>query len=775
MADHGLYLGSGDGGSLVLKRDHLTTHAVCLGMTGSGKTGLGIVALEELARCRVPMLVVDLKGDMTNLLLQFPGLKPEEFLPWLPPGEAGDRSAAERTAALWREGLEGSGLGGRDIEAFASGVEWRLVTPGLAGFAPLDVLPSLSAPAGWDPKGDPDAARERVEGVAGALLSLVGRGGDPLTDRDMVLLCNVLMELWGRGERTGLPHLLGSLADPPLERLGVLPLETVYPRKERMELVLALNNLLASPAFTAWTTGVPLVMDELLGTPDEARATIVYLAHLEEEQRLFAMTLLFTELVAWMRAQPASGALRALLYVDEVQGILPPYPLSPPTKRPLLTLLKQGRAFGVGAWLATQNPVDLDYKALGNAGIKLVGRLITERDRERALEGLGIRTLDDGREADRVVAGLGKRQFLLYDVRASKRLRVFSSRWALSYLRGPVAVAELAPMILRFGLRPDPSAEEATPPAPHPAPLRSSPSGPGQPHPPVLDCEVPVRYAPVAGSSPARPWLHVEDSVTVERRSLDLFRTVEEKWRFPFDEDGRILWEEGELLDADPGLVDSPPGGMLFPVSVPSRLAQEVGRSAKTFGTWRARRPLTVLANRSLKLTAQPGESSAAFLERCLVAADHADDAAQERVRKRYQRKMETLKRRLQREQEELERDKDDLAGRKAQENLGVVEGLLSVLLGSGGLRGAARRAASKTRSASEKHRMRRRAEAAVEESVSEIERIEEELQQLAEDLQDEIDRIAEASEERGGKIEEVAVRPKRADVVLRQAILAWE
>jgi len=775
MADDELYLGTDGIDRVLLDSDHLTTHAVCLGMTGSGKTGLGIVALEELARRRVPMLIIDLKGDMANLLLQFPELRPEDFLPWLPPDEMGNRDAAERTASLWRRGLEGSGLDGRDIAAVASGVEWQLVTPGLAGGVPLDVLPSLSAPAGWDPAGAPDAARDRVEGVSGALLSLVGRGGDPLTDRDMVLLGNVLMELWRRGERVDLPRLLGSLADPPLEQLGVLPLETVYPRKDRMELVLALNTLLASPAFAAWTTGTPLDMTELLGTRSAPRATIVSLAHLDEEQRLFAMTLLFTELVAWMRNQPASGSLRALLYVDEVQGILPPYPASPPTKRPLLTLIKQGRAFGVGAWLATQNPVDLDYKALGNAGVKLVGRLITDRDRDRALEGLGLRSLEDGRDADQLVAGLAKRQFLLYDVRARQRVRVFSSRWAMSYLRGPVATAELAPLIERFGpgtARPSRPAGStvASPGVPQP-PSRP----PGQTHPPVLDADMAVRYVPVPGPAPARPWLHVEDSLTVERRSLDLYRRIEERWRFPFDDDGRILWEEGSLLDDDPDLVESPPAGMLFPVSVPPRLAQELHGAARSFGTWRARRPLTVLANRSLKLTAEPGEDREAFLERCLDAADRADDTAQERVRKRYRRKMETLKRRLQREEEELERDQRELEARKAQESLGVVEGLMSVLLGSGGLRGAARRAASKTRSASEKHRMRQRAEAAVEESVSEIQRIENELSQLAVELQDEIDMIAAASEEKAARIEEVAVRAKRADVVTRVVFLVWE
>jgi len=291
----------------------------------------------------------------------------------------------------------------------------------------------------------------------------------------------------------------------------------------------------------------------------------------------------------------------------------------------------------------------------------------------------------------------------------------------------------------------------------------------------VLDADVSVCFAAAPAGAPASPWLYVASRVSVERRSLDLYRNLDERWHFPFDEEGRVVWEEGFLLDDETELVETPPHGMGFPAAVPRHLAHEVGRAGKAFGTWRARRPVNVLANPSLKLAAEAGEDREAFIERCLELADHADDTAQERVRKRYQRKMETLKRRLQREEEELARDRRDLEARKAQENLGVVEGLMSVLLGSGGLRGAARRAASKTRGASEKHRMRQRAEAAVDESVSEIQRIENELSQLAVDLQDEIDMIAAASEEEAAKIEEVALRPKRSDVVARELFLVWE
>ncbi len=769
MASGKLYLGTHDGERVFLKGDHLTTHAVCVGMTGSGKTGLGIVALEELARQGIPLLVVDLKGDMVDLLLQFPALEPAEFEPWLPPGESDDRrAAAERVAAMWRKGLEGSGLGGSDIAAVRDGLRWQLLTPGLEQGAPLDILPALSAPAGWSPETDPDGARERVNDVTSALLSLIGRGGDPLSDRDQVLVASVILEHWRRGDPLDLPTLLGSLAEPPLERLGVLPLETVYPRKERMELVLALNTLLASPAFAAWTKGTPLSMEALLGPPGEPRGSIVTLAHLDERERLFVLALLASELASWMRGQPASDGLRCLLYIDEVHGILPPYPANPPTKPPLLTLLKQGRAFGVGVWLATQNPVDIDYKALGNAGVKLIGRLVTERDRDRALEGFGMRTLPDGTDARRIVAGLAKRQFLMDDVRAEPRVQIFSSRWAMSYLRGPVTIAEMGPLLERFRPADLPARSET---ARKERPAAEAHPGGDATSPPVLAAPLPVRFGPEPGE--AAPAVLARLRVTVERKTLGLFRTVEETWWIPAVEEG-LDWENATTLEEEPTVLEEPPQGMTFPPAVPPGLEKDLSRLDRELVSWRARRPVTVLANRKLKLVAEPDEDREAFLQRCLEAADRADDARQERVRARFERRISTVRRRLEREREELERDRRQLEARKAEEKLGMVEGLFSVLLGSRSLRSAAGKAGTRARGVASKRRMRARAEGAVEESVSEIARLEAELEDLAEAMQEEIDRIAAESEAIAEQIEEIPVRPKRADVTVGTTVLVW-
>jgi hypothetical protein len=599
------------------------------------------------------------------------------------------------------------------------------------------------------------------------LLSLVGRGGDPLTDRDHVLLSSVMLRHWTRGESLDLARLLASIADPPMESLGALSMETFFPRSERMKLVLALNTLLASPAFASWTEGLPLTMEALLGTADAPRGSIVTLAHLDDRQRLFILSLIVSELVSWMRRQPGSSSLRALLYVDEVHGILPPYPADPATKRPLLTLLKLGRAFGVGAWLATQNPVDLDYKALGNAGVKLIGRLITERDRERALEGLDLKVLEDGSDVESAVSSLGKRQFLLHDVRATKRTVRFSSRWAMSYLRGPITLPEMGPLLERT--RP------AAPPAAPSAPSETASREPkGSDAPPVLDARVSVRFR-AGATGTLVPSLLIRNRVTVERRSLDLFRTEEELWHLPVGDDGRIQWEEGVRIgDEPPDLADKPSPGATFPPAAPAALGRELPSAEKEFVRWRARQPLMVLANSELKMAAQPGEPREQFLGRCLEAADRADDAAQQRLRDRFERKIETVKRRLEREQDESDRDRDQLSSRKAEEKLGMVEGLFSVLLGSRSLRSAAGKATSKVRTAATKRRMRQSAEASVEESEHEIERLSEELEELAIELQEQVDRVAEASEVKAEAIEEIAVRTTQSNVAVSSLELLW-
>jgi hypothetical protein len=726
-----------------LDRDVLTTHGVILGMTGSGKTGLAIVLLEELARTGVPLVVCDLKGDMTNLLLDFPGLSGAEFAPYLPAAQSGaDRAAAAAAvAARWRDGLAQWSLGPEQMREVRDGVAWRLLTPG-SGLAPVNLLPALDPPSGYDPDLDPDGARVRLDGTTAGLLALVGRGGDPLSDRDHVLVATLLDAAWRRGEAMTLSELVRQVAEPPVSQFGVLDTETFYPKKERLELLLAFNTVLASPSFAVWTRGTSLAVEELIGSPAAPRATILYLAHLADRERLSFLTLLASSLLAWTRSQPGSDALRVLLYLDEVQGILPPTAM-PPTKRPLLTLLKQGRAFGTGVLLATQNPVDLDYKALGNIGLKLVGRLDTENDRRRALEGLDVADAD----ASAKVAALEPRQFLLAGARVGAT-RVIASRWAMSYLRGPLTLVELKPLV------------GAVAPAPPAAPASAPAVLPG----------VTQLFAP--GASLA-PHVVIDAEVVYRKTSPGIERRLNASWCAPLADD-RIVWEglrtlSGAALGATP-----PVGAALAPL--PGRATALLAAAGSQFAAEMDSRALEVAWHRTLKLVQEDGEPQSMFEERCRQAAP-AGAGKEAEVRRRYEDKIRALDDKLARARLALEDEERETAAREREKTLAVATGIGEAVLGAlfgrrtnfGTL---ARRGAATARSYGSKDRMADRAAATAEETRQAIAQLEADKQRLEQELAQEVATLQQTGSASG--IETLRLTPARKDISVRRVALGW-
>ena len=438
----------------------LTTHAVCVGMTGSGKTGLCIDLLEEAAIDGIPAIAIDPKGDLGNLLLAFPELRPADFRPWVDEGEAAragldPEAFAALTAATWRKGLADWGQDPARIARYRDAVDLAIFTPGSTAGAPIAVLKSLAAPAA-DLREDGDFLRERITTTVSGLLALAGIEADPIRSREHVLLSTILERAWSAGRDLGIGDLVRSVGTPPFDRVGVIDLESFYPAKDRAGLMVALNNLLASPGFAAWAEGEPLDVRRLLYTDaGKPRLAVVSIAHLSDAERMFFVTLLLNEVLAWVRGQPGTSSLRAILYMDEVFGFFPPT-ANPPSKTPMLTLLKQARAFGLGIVLATQNPVDLDYKGLSNAGTWFLGRLQTERDKLRVIDGLeGAAATAGGAfdrgKVDRMLSSLQARTFLMSNAHEQAPV-LFQSRWALSYLRGPLTRAQI--QTLTAGRRP---------------------------------------------------------------------------------------------------------------------------------------------------------------------------------------------------------------------------------------------------------------------------------------------------------------------------------
>jgi len=801
----------------------LTTHAVVTGMTGSGKTGLCITLLEEAALQNIPALIIDPKGDLTNLLLHFPNLAPQDFQPWIDPEmarRAGKslEQAANEAALAWRDGLQTWGIGPERLQALQNAVQFAVYTPGSDAGIPVDILASLSAPdLPWE--GNRETLREKISSAVTALLGLVGLDDiDPLSSREHILLANIFENAWRQGNPLDLAELILQAQNPPFDKLGAFPLETFFPAKERTKLAMQLNNILAAPAFEAWREGQPLDVPALLFTPDgRPRHSIFYLAHLSEGERMFFVTLLLAAVETWMRAQPGAASLRAILYMDELFGYLPPQ-ANPPSKKPLLRLLKQARAFGLGLLLATQNPVDLDYKALSNAGAWFIGKLQTEQDKNRLLDGLESAAGGLPRAAfDKLISSLGKRVFLLHNVHASQPL-LFQTRWAMNFLAGPLtrqqipALNELAGAAGEAGIvsgvdsasstaskpRVPPESDSPVPASvtesfsiPQPLPSISRPGSLTRPPVPAgvgeyfLPANLGLTEAMYAageslrlsavetlpdallGSVLYRPALLAVGRVRFLDRKYGVDTEIMRAALVEApDRRGMVRWEEHffaafpvEKMEKTPA-----PQARFETLDAPLNDARQMAALQRDFSDW-LYRTTTVKArvNEALKVYAGPDVSSAEFMQACAETARAGRDAEIEKVKAKYERQIKALEDRLLREERELEMDKAELQNRKIEELGTLGENLL------GGRRVMRRVSTSLT-----KRRMTEQAKAEVEESVEAIAKYK---QQLAALQAEQEAALAEVNDRWGhlvNDISEVTIAPKKTDIFVECFGVAW-
>ncbi|MGQ9714734.1 MAG: helicase HerA domain-containing protein [Anaerolineae bacterium] len=770
--------------------DDLTTHAVCIGMTGSGKTGLGIGLLEEAILQRIPLLIVDPKGDVVNLLLQFPDLAPEEFRPWVDPAEAqrdglSVEAYAAQVAGRWRKGLADWGLGPEDVRRLREAAEYTLYTPGSDAGVPVSVLQSFRAPReGWEATGE--EAREQVTQLVSALLGLVGVEADPLRSREHILLSNLVEHAWREGRDLDLPALIQGVQKPPFRKLGVFDVDAFFPPNDRFQLAMLLNSLIAAPAFRAWTEGAPLDIQGFLWGPDgRPRVSLFYLAHLSDAERMFFVTLLLEAVRAWLRGQSGSPTLRAILYFDELFGFFPPHPANPPSKAPLMALLKQARAYGLGLMLTTQNPVDLDYKGLTNAGTWFIGTLQAARDKERLLDGLESVASGLSRSyLDRTLSSLRKRVFLLHNVHEKAPI-TFQTRWVMSYLRGPLTRDQVRTLRGAVpGPRPEVHAAEPAPAAVLSLEGLSS-------APPALLPEVPQYFleANTALDQALRAWQEAQGRQVEVLETRTLYRPALLGLGAVSDEDvatgvrhrvqtalllwgaegGRASWGSAEAWPlSEAALKGAPAKDALYePVPEAFNEPKELRALERAFADhlYRTAR-LEVFYNPVLKVYGRPGESEREFRQRCEEAARKARDGELEKVQAKYRARRENLERDLQKRELDLAERKAEYEARKREELLSAGESVLGMFLG--------RRSTRPISTASRRRRLTEKARMDVEEAEEKIKALKEDLEEVekekAEALKEVRDRWAEVLDE----VQVVAIKPLKGNVRALTFGLAW-
>lgn len=758
----------------------LTTHAVCVGMTGSGKTGLCLSLLEEAAIDGIPAICIDPKGDLGNLMLAFPELRPADFQPWVDPADATRKGLTveelgAKTADTWRKGLAEWQQEPERIARFRDAVDINIYTPGAETGLPLSVLRSFAPPPA-ELLADSAALRDRVGAVVSGLLSLLGRDADPIQSRDHILLANILDTAWRGGQSLDMAGLINAVQKPPFDKVGAFDLDTFFPPKDRLGLAMAINNLLASPGFATWMKGEPLDAQRLLYTAEgKPRLSIISIGHLSDTERMFIVTLVLNEVISWMRNQSGTSSLRAILYMDEIFGYFPPT-ANPPSKMPMLTLLKQARAFGLGCVLATQNPVDLDYKGLANCGTWLIGRLQTERDKARVIEGLesaiaGADGMDRG-TLDKLMSALTQRVFLMRNVHQDAPY-LMKSRWALSFLRGPLTGPEITRVMApKRGAVPSGPAAASTASASaaaSPTPTSARPAVPGD----VTEYFLEGRSGqPAAAYRPmvmGLAKLHFVDA----KLGLDQWDTT--AWLAPIGDDGKSVdWAAGAAHpDLKARLSKSPATDAEF-ADLPGAAMRAAsytawGKSLTSHLYEQAR--AEVFFCDAIKLASTPGEDEAQFRVRLAQSLRERRDEAVEALRRKVAPKLATLQDRVARAEDKVQREQAQLSQQKMNTAVSVGAGILGALFGRKAVSvSTIGRASSAARSAS---RIGRESQDVARADES-LDVVRQRLADLQAESENEIAALAASFEGEAVALRKVSVTPRKSDIAVGQVALVW-
>ncbi len=773
-------------GLILYDSKDLVTHGVCVGMTGSGKTGLCLSLLEEAAIDGIPALLIDPKGDLANLLMQFPNLKGEEFEPWVNTDDARKKGLpvkefAAQEAEKWKKGLADWDQDGARIQRLKDSADFVIYTPGSNAGIPVSILQSFNAPT-EEVLGDSELLRERINTTATSLLSLLDIEADPVQSREHILLSTIFNSTWKAGKDLDLASLIQQIQTPPINRVGVLELETFYPAKDRFALAMLFNNLLASPSFESWMEGVPLDVQSMLYTKEgKPRFAILSIAHLNDTERMFFVSLMLNQVIAWMRHQPGTTSLRALVYMDEIFGYFPPVK-NPPSKMPLLTLLKQARAFGVGVMLATQNPVDLDYKGLANCGTWLIGRLQTERDKMRVLDGLEGAATNNGAKFDRsemeqILAGLGSRVFLLHNVHEDHPV-VFQSRWALSYLRGPMTRTHIKALM-------DPRRSEFQANASVQAKPKAVAATEGQEshgQRAILPPEVPQFFLPTRSAKPEgavllyRPALFGAGQIYFSDTKVGVELTRNICLEAEITEDAvSVEWPEAAEVDWSDDELEKEPSE---PECVYAVLAPAAAK-VKNYDSWRKafadhlyrNVKLDVFKSPSLGEVSKPEEKERDFRIRLQQVAREQRDQAAEQLRQRFAPKIAAFDEKIRKAIQAVEKKKSSVWSGRLMAMLSMAGTVFGAFLSRKvisvtnlGKATTSVRSATKTIQDSQ----------SVAQAKENVEALEQQKAELEEQFKTELESIDVKIDPLTEELDSITIKPKKTNITVRLLALVW-
>jgi hypothetical protein len=765
---------------LLVKNKNLTTHAAIIGMTGSGKTGLGISLIEEAVLDKIPSIIIDPKGDMGNLLLAFDEFKPSSFEPWIDPHNAQKHGIdidqeAQNVAQMWEKGIKSSFQDRDRVKRYKNGAEFTIYTPGSSAGISLSVLSSFDAPSS-DILEDSDTFSYILGSSVTSILALIDIEADPLQSKEYMLLSSIFSYFWRQEVSLSLEELIGHVTNPPFKKIGVLPLKSFYPQKERLKLAMLLNNVLASPTFAGWTEGEALDIDSLLYTSDaKPKVSILSISHLNDNERMFFVTLFLNRYISWMRLQSGTSDLKTLLYMDEIYGFFPATS-NPPSKSPMLLLLKQARAYGIGVVLSTQNPVDIDYKGLSNIGSWFIGRLQTKQDIQRVINGLiksGSNALSK-KNIEELLSNLKKRVFLFKSAHRDE-VELFSTRWVMSYLKGPLSKKEIS--TLMKNKKEQLSTNQAKPIQQIMA--KDTKKTDTSTTPPPLSDEFEQYYychavieevcsvAPNIIANATVRFYNAKRDIDIEKEvylKIPLTSTMEE-----------IEFDKALFNDDDFSFYDSSAPNKIDYTPLPNFILEAKNENSieKKFSDYLYRNEkLTLYKIEEIKLESNVNEELRAFKIRVQDFLKEQKEQKIETLKHKYEKKRSSIERKYNRALERLEKEESDVSSKTTDTMLSFGMTILDAFLGRKSLkRSTTRKAGSTIRNAGKLYKEKDD----VQRAMQRVQELEDLLKETQYELEDEIDSIDSDYDIENFEIKEFYINPRRSDIFDTEIALLWE